>query len=1258
MLYQHTQMLASGIPTETFCLNGFENCDHQAPIATSCHSLYDISFQQLAVGMHNHNTHIIRAFLHFPTEILDVDEWTSYEKGYHFKRDRKNRTVEFSWIGDSAFGYIHDYDTWISYLTKGGFETPFGFNVIIEKTAWHGSQFELTITRATAGGTFYSRIPTSLSDLVRVPNFRYIAARSSMCKRRFDSDDKRNYIITDGSKFRKLLDFINARAEKGFCLDVVKAYARTLVSEIRLGNSIVENRWHCTDTEFSDLCDSAYILSAYQRKIDSHIVGVAFEHMSRIQKKTLWDYVCEWVNHAVMKPFPHFHFDDPIAAQNTSNIFHKVAIGYFKDHESRETFMDLGFDNEVFFGYNTETLPDIEPTAEEILSVRDSVPLPTDPIQSSTPEWALHFGIPANTIPGIGPVYLAEEQHDILIQECLNGSNNEEYVKPLRSVLATAAAELVKSKPDRLFLENIYALTGVPGGAKTGSVICNIIPKCLPEGPVLVLCPTRALADKYQTELTAPSMAATIHAGLRQLHKNKWALVIIEEAFTMPIAYVNFIASKFRTLIVGDPQQIQHVDFSGLWKGTTMLEALLPALPRHHITQTKRCPQDVTLLPLIRAAYPGITSSSPVNASISHVHDKYLNPQAVNICFTQLQKNQLETFGGRNAFTVHECQGMTFPSVILHYSGTYAEEQLLRKSPNHLIVGLTRHTNHLYIRDTTDGDLTTFINDKAPLNIITDTSNIDVAALDVTPIIRPITIEQTAPDAVKYAFTKAEVGAVELVLNKYFPEVAPPEQISTTSTRLEVGLDAKGSIRTQNLGDEEQYESKNHKVYRFKTPQRVMITRAHQKHLLLRTNLERLTHSTTNMPAETCEPLAEKLFEQVEEEFEWVIPHNFHHTCFLEAIEKMNAKGKNLDNLRDVKDWNEAYVNLVKSFLKAQQKPMMGKNPHTADKAGQGISAWDKTLNLIMSPWTRLLEQILVNKSKGRVHILSQMSDLQVMAILENHSKDGERFVDNDWTKFDSNQNNLTRQILKLALEKIGCPSFLIEAFMEQLTSRRICCEQSSLVVNDKKDSGAPHTLVDNCLFNLAICLDLIEDFEHLYIKGDDSLARGTNVRFDHKRMSDYITKCGYVFKPNMHTSGSFVSFLINQNGVALDLPRIAAKVTSRAYTNIEDYHNYCDAIAGTLKNIDMQAGANMCVVNALCYDGSSRTSGRFDVLLSFLFRFSNREIPFNELSCHEAIFYKTDCTNSIRHTTIYKKNGFFKRAKNATVQTLIKKFN
>jgi hypothetical protein len=1243
-LHDDVQALASGIPTETFCLNGWQNCDSSAPIAISNHSLYDIGFLDLALGMRNHNCHTIKAFMHFPTEILDVNEWDSYEKGYRFRRVqhngiRKRDEIHFSWLGDSAFGYIHDYNTWIPYLTKGGFDTPFGFSVLIEKTAWHGSQFELTISRVTAAGRFHYCIPNSLSDLIKVPNIRKIAA-TGFCKRSFDPSANGMYIVTDGAKVRKLLDFINARAERGFTLDVVKGYARTLVAEIRLGGVLAESRWHCSSSDFSDLCVSIYVLSKYQRTLDALVVRMANDHMDKLgETESAWTKFRHHMEEKYGMKFSHHHpktADMACADECTRNLFHQISLGFFRDHDSYTQVKEAGWDHEVFFGFNVEDAePAVEPKLEDIKAAReyDSNAPTTTPAGATTPEWALAFGLPATRTPTMGPVYMAEDQHSILIEECeKNVASLPEEAKSLKTVLATAATELKKRKPDRLFLENMMALIGVPGGAKTGLVINKIIPSCMADGPVLVLCPTGALRDKYSPDLPGESEACTIHTGLRKLDKKKWSLVVIEEAFTLPIAYINFVAAKHRVLLVGDPKQIQHVDFSGLWRGCMMLEALLPCLPTHEITTTKRCPVDVTQLPIIRAAYPNIQSDSTRTSSIKYVGPGFDSPQSTIVCFTQLQKTQLSNVNNRVVFTAHECQGMTFPSVILHFNGTAAEEELIKKSPNHLIVALTRHTTNLFVRDTTEGTLVTYINDTAPANLLADQSNIDLAAIDAHPLPKPVVVEQTVSPGIPYSFTKTEAIAAEAVINKYYPAEAPRENLATTSTALPLGGDAKGKVRLAELGADEAHEQKSHKVHRFPVPGRVMVTKGHNKHFLLRTNLERLTHATRNMDPRSCEILAARLFKNLEEEFNWDLPENFWHQTYLEAVQKMQQRGHDLSDLKPSTDWQENYVCLVKSFLKAQQKPCLGKDPHSANKAGQGISAWDKTLNYLMSPWTRGIEQVLVNQSTGRVRVMSQMTDQEVMAILEGDVRPGDKSIDNDWEKFDSNQNNLAQAIHDKALQRIGCPDVIRQRFLLQQKKRTICTDQSSLEVNDKKDSGGPHTLEDNCLFNTSICLDLMDGFHHLYIKGDDSLALGPDVVFNNENMKFYISKCGYQFKPNASSSGQFVSFIVNTQGVALDLPRIAAKVLSRAYTDAEDFAKYQEAVAGTLLPIRLESGVNMCKVNSLHYTGSTRCEAEFDVLLSFLFRFSRKEIPFSETYESEAIYYRTDGpTASIR---------------------------
>lgn len=1249
-LHQDVQALAAGIPTESFCLNGWQNCDVSAPVAISNHSLYDISFLDLAVGMNNHNCHYIRAFIHFPSEILTVNEWKSYEKGYHFKRVRKGDSdvVHFGWLGDTAFGYTHDYNTWIPYLTTGGFATPFGFNITIEKTAWHGSQFELAISRVTAGGAYYYTIPNALADLIRVPNFRAIAA-TDFCKRRFNSGDPKFYIVVDAAKIRKLLDYINARAEKGFTIDVVKGYARTLVSEVRLGNVLAEHRWNCTMTEFSDLCISIYLLSAYQRKLDRVIVDASLQHLSELGKSTsAFDHLCKWLGHRLGLSHHHaagseHHNTESarIAKQESTNIFDRCVMKFFDDYESHTQVTEAGYNEHVFFGYNTETVPDVAPTRDAIRAAATYVDPVIDPEgvpPTECPTWAREFSLVPTIRAELNDAYLSEEQHSTFIMECEQAALDVKLHDNLRATLRTASVTCRSRTPKKLHVENMFALTGVPGGAKTRMVRTQIIPTAITTGKVLVICPTRALADDYNQHLTAGSCeAVTTHTGLKRVNNTDYALVILEEAFTFPMAYINFIAERQPTLLVGDPCQIQHVDFSGLWQGCSKLEEYIKYIPRHHINITVRCPRDVTELPIIRSAYPGISSKGKQDPSIQFLHPRGDVREATIICFTQAQKALISSNTGRNVYTAHECQGRTFETTLLHFAGTQGEHMLLKHSPNHLVVALTRHCKHLYIRDGTEGELLTYINDTSPLTLIADQSNIDLAAMDLVPLpTAALTSEAVAP-GVEFPFTRAECGTADLIISRYFPADAPRENVSTVSTQLNIGGDASGTIRLGELGSEEQFEQKTHRLHRFPVPQRVLNTKGHQHHHLLRTNLERLTHSTKNLGPTICDPLADRLFDRLADEFDWSLPENTHHAMFLQAVEKMQARGQDLGRLTEGVDWKEKYVNLVKSFLKDQQKPMMGKDPHTADKAGQGISAWEKTLNLIAAPWARALEQVLVNQSKGNCRVMSQLTDKAVMAILEQESLPGDKYLDNDWTKFDSNQNDLARGILARGLRKIGCPELLISRVMDQMKSRRVVTNTSSLTVSDKLDSGSPFTLINNCMFNLAICLDLMKGFRKLYIKGDDSLAIGQDLEFDVKNMDYYIKNCGFQFKPNASQSGQFVSFLLNRQGVGLDLPRICAKVLSRSYKNVEEFVEYQGAIQAQLIGLDLYSGVNTTKVNAFHYDGNVRTEPDFDVLLSFLFRFARGEIPFTELYESEAIHYKTDapaasvCSNRIR---------------------------
>uniref|UniRef100_A0AB38ZJL2 Non-structural polyprotein n=1 Tax=Crocidura lasiura astrovirus TaxID=3139461 RepID=A0AB38ZJL2_9VIRU len=1216
-LHRDVQSLASGISTETFCTRGWENCNARSPIAISNHSLYDISFRSLAEGFHHHNTLLLRAYIHFPVEALDVQSWTNHELGYSFNtvKHEGEEHIRFFWIGDPAFAYSHKKSVWMKYLTTSGFDTPFGFSIIIEKTRRMGSQFELNISRTTAPDRLVARIPSAFTDLIRLPNFRVLASKG-FCKRNF-TEDPDNYIITDAYKIRKLLEFIDARTASGCTLETVKAYARTLISEIRLGGKVAEHRWNCSTIEFSDICISVYILSIYKRKLHGEIITSCMTHMDEIARTWGWvDKISAFFKeHQSDLPFGkkvHNHKINHVIAEDTTNIFHRVSVSFFDQHSSEDSIHEHGYDQTVFFDYSPAPLPedDIVPAAPE--------PEVESAVASLVPTWAAELGFTTNcSNPSVGPDYMAEEQHDILIAECKQGAQKTD-IRGLKICLEDAAKVLESKKPDHLFLENMFLLTGVPGAAKTADVINKIIPAATATGsPVLVLCPTAALANKYNPDLGNRGTALTIHSGLRALAKPgaKFSLVIVEEIFTLPVAYFNFIASYGHTLGIGDPNQIQHVDFSGLWANTMMMSHIAPSIPSFHKSKTYRMPQDMLALPIIKNAYPGIESHSKKQQSIQHVRPNFQQPNATTIVFTQDLKHQCEQVLKENAFTAHECQGQTFPSVILHYGGTMGEFRLLQQSRNHLITALTRHTNMLYIRDNSpENVLTTFMNESSVFTHIAEEHNIEPGVLDVMEGGRPVAVEaEITVEPTVFVRAKTTSYTTAELIQRYHPLPPMREEVAVSKNDLPNPGGAKGVLRLNALGVEELSESKPKKIHRFPVPQNVKVTKATYRLDLARTNLERLAHCTKNMKGHIAKKTGHRLAELVIDEFDWELPEQMKATCFLDAVEKMQARGQDLTNLTDSTNWTDHHANLVKSFLKTQQKPSGLKDPLEADKAGQGISAWTKTLNILMAPYVRMIEHVMINQTKGRVFVTSQKDDVSTMAMLEQDHIPGETYLCNDWTQFDSNQNDVSRYQYTELLKKVGCPDKLLHYWNLQSKSRKVACDSLTLQVVEKLDSGAPNTFSKNTALNAGVALDTTTNAEKMYFKGDDMFARGRDIRFDLEKMKKYGRDCGYRFKPEYGVSAEYISFIINQQGVAYDLVRIASKVLSRCYDNFDDYQHYQQAIRGSIGSIDQEALSNMCKVNALHYDGSTRTESTFDQIASFLTQFAHGKIPFSD---------------------------------------------
>lgn len=1218
---QNVQQLRLSQPTNKFCVNGFGNCLFNAPNAISIHSLYDISLQELALGFYNHGTEQLRAWMHLPYELLQVDQWTNktHQFTFHCKRVNGKKRVVFGFLNDPSFMYEHDYDTWTAYMTTSCFNTPYGFALLIERTKQNGTQCELKITKVALRTTVTHTIPTGLSKIIAVPNL------SELAKLKFCSKAKVTYFHTDALKVEKLRNFLLARENKGFTFITCLAYARSLKSQVKVGQQVYEESWD-VGIEFDQLCLSIFIMVEFERRMAAETLTRAFFHMERASEtQSFFD---KFFDKLYNKIFPrHIHeIKESISPQSN---------GILSDNtQSRNHFCNMAFkffDDLTFCGNSNQSViqtPCVVPALEPELQMPFDAPKGKRRIDGETPQWLQEIDLLTGA-----PIPLSFDwsavDHQQLFVNALETSITSTTAEILVNVFNNAKYAIPSGDANDPNWKNVALLTGPPGSGKSSHIRRTLFTKTHETREnVLYITPSRALRDEMRDKTQYNHVKIhTVHTAMSYAAQTLPAYIIIDECFTFPsaiIAWFTSLSNHPRILLLGDPNQIPHIDFENCWFDDVPLADITPFLLHHVFDVTYRCPADIAALGLLQHSYPGLSSKSAVKTSVEFITDKpalFHKSDYQHLSFTQSGKEHY-TNQKYNSCTVHEAQGRTFKNVILHFNTTAADLGLVRKSPNHLIVAVTRHTDKLYICDETNGTINQLLIDDTKVSIPLANSGVDIQAMpERDDRVEICTSERFHQEKLPYPTCHATMTSASIVLQNAFP-MQPLPEYQAILDRTIPQIHARATLRTHALGKDELYESKPHTVYSFPDPQRVKVTRSTDQRMSLISVAKRLGAKTKNLSDVRCATKSKHLFGLIEKEFDFALNDDDLRLCYFDAVQRFTARGHDLTDLLNISDWNDQSVRMVKNFLKAQQKPSTTSDPLAKAKAGQGISAWSKTLNFQITIWTRYLEFIMTRQSKGKVFIATGLTDEEMMAYLESKHTQGSKMFENDWTEFDSSQNNLTHAILGRALKKIRCPAFIRDQFLEQIANRRVVDDFLTIEVQDKKDSGAPHTLIDNCLFNLAIHLDILSNVEMLAIKGDDVLADGPGLLVDKLKMAKYHEECGYKFKPAFSNSCGFVSFIVNDLGSAYDLPRLASKVLSRNYLSYDDYLNYQEALSVTLAPVTTEVGINMVKVNALHHNVNYKTrvnEADMDILLSFLKRFTANKIPFEHLISKES---------------------------------------
>jgi len=1206
-------LLASGIPTEKFCIAGFGACDFQAPFAISNHSLYDITLQEVAAGMLNHNLSKIVAYMHLPPAALKCDFYNDNEFQIRHKVFYKgdNKRILMGFPNDPGWAYDHDFNTVMAYLTHSGLETPYGFNLMLERVVNFGSHFCIHITRTALPVTIYASIPAAFVNAIGVPDFFHLASEA------YKVGTKPKMIITDKIKVERLYYYLLARDAKQADLRAAFAYARAELRKVTLGDQIIDHQWDIDCEDFNRIVVGVYLMARLTAAKNNATVDSAAKQMDKLKQKRRW----------LERFFPAAY--DVISSLQCAlkSLFgDKYEVSRLLSDKGNNPLLSVSFERfeSEFTEYEFNAEGAVDEVKFDLLEHYDETPIgPLPKTINPTPEIAEVRE--AEAMPTIDN----QELYDKFVQELSEGLIKAESMQ-MQTVLRAALRATKDTGPVPFDPTKFTGVFGVPGGCKTAQAFLKHIPNMVKPGEnFLYIVPTNALKEGLESRVQPPNRISTMHAAMHLLASKRItpSLILVDEAFRLPLPMLAFYSKFAHVLLIGDPNQIAHIDRESIWRDSPQLKQIYRSIKHEFLLQSSRIPLDICKLPLIATMYPGITTTSkkgtdsegPCGPSLSYTHANFVREGAQVLTLTQETKAR---YINQGAITVDEAQGGTFSTVILHVGDTPAEKWLLQNSVAHIVVGLTRHTNLLFVREETPGALNNamkvHMGGHVELDILTDPTNIPEPEFG-NPKQPAYSVTQLVKDGVGYVTSEINAGLVDEVLAQIYPGTTDiHEYQSVESTYFPFHHGGSAQIRIDEIHNDAQHDVAPQTVHRFDAAQRVKVTNAKGTGMALRTLLDRYTKKTKNLPELSATHEAHKLHMILKEYINFNISATDKAEVFAEALEKYQLRGHDVTQLKDIDCWTDQGVNLVKFNTKTQQKVMVSKDPLTTDKAGQGIAAWDKSLNFIMVVWTRLLERVALRASNGLI-FASNRTDTEMLQLLDCISQEAEyEYLESDWTEFDSSQNNLEHQLLMCNLAALGCPAELRNNFLQMMKVRNVQSRVGTVRVQNKKDSGRVDTLIGNSLFNAAILLSCVDrqDIKYLLYKGDDSLIVATRIRPNYIRLAELDRNCGFRLKMTVAKSAEFTSFVINSNGAALNIPRIAAKVLTRNYTK-EKYPEYVIAVADLIKSSNnVEVAQRMCQVNSIHF---RTTSERIDACLSFLHNFGRGRYPFDKLTIFDA---------------------------------------
>jgi hypothetical protein len=287
-----------------------------------------------------------------------------------------------------------------------------------------------------------------------------------------------------------------------------------------------------------------------------------------------------------------------------------------------------------------------------------------------------------------------------------------------------------------------------------------------------------------------------------------------------------------------------------------------------------------------------------------------------------------------------------------------------------------------------------------------------------------------------------------------------------------------------------------------------------------------------------------------------------------------NGKPNKLSDLE--KEWYDSYHDIVSFHLKRQPKEVRKANYDAEFKAGQGVAAWSKIMNVIFSSFTRTFTNLITKFLKKNVQWSFGASDAELseffMGYSDHFKVDGSKLNSKafkklltDFAEFDTSQEMMSVLAAEIILRSVGFNQDIL-AFYRQKRSEWTMINHGEefgvplmILLSGvwNQHSGQPFTLSGNTLFNMAaigMCYN-IEEMACAAFKGDDAIVVARVIEERVAGTQSLIDLCGYKIKAHFVGIAEYIAnIIVPYYGFFPDVLRRTSRILSKIYTIKDDW--------------------------------------------------------------------------------------------------------